>query len=98
MRDDSVWKLIIREDAGDDELYHLEDDPEELHNRLSEMPEVADELRQSGMKKLEENSAGLRSRIKTTIVRRKLRALNDPGSNAPADPVEAQLKTLGYID
>ncbi|WP_425613364.1 sulfatase [Anatilimnocola sp. NA78] len=40
------WKLIFRLEAGTRELYHLQEDPGELHNRAADDSPTADELQE----------------------------------------------------
>ena len=98
VRNGGPWKLIVRENAGEDELYDLDEDPEEVRNRLREEADMADSLRRDCMARLGEDEKGIRRKIKTAIIRNKLRVLGENTKKSPRDPVEDQLKTLGYID
>jgi len=63
------WKYIYAED-GQDELYHLEDDPKETQNVIDAQPDIATELRAKIMAHIEfedRNTPGERELIKEKI-------------------------------
>jgi arylsulfatase A-like enzyme len=68
------WKYIYNE-RGQDELYHLEDDPKETQNMIDAQPDIATELRAKIMAHIEfedRSTPGERELIKAKI--RKLKA------------------------
>jgi arylsulfatase A-like enzyme len=68
------WKYIYNE-RGQDELYHLEDDPKETQNMIDAQPDIATELRAKIMAHIEfegKSTPGERESIKAKI--RKLKA------------------------
>ena len=80
------WKLIYYEDdRRPAELFHVGDDPQELHSVLQQHPEIAESLR-ADYARLQERSARLARRFKITEDSRRL--------NPKA---ERDLRALGYI-
>ena len=79
------WKLIYYEDRRPAELFHVGDDPQELHSVLQQHPEIAESLR-ADYARLQERSARLARRFKITEDSRRL--------NPKA---ERELRALGYI-
>jgi len=46
------WKYIFMANGGREQLFNVEEDPDELTNRLGDEPRVADRLRQSAIREL----------------------------------------------
>lgn len=82
------WKLVVR--AGESEtleLYHLDDDPGELHDLADERPDIVEELRRSA-----------EAEFVARAGRRLGRPLDDSGQAAQLGEEELErLRTLGYL-
>lgn len=87
------WKLIIRKDPADDELYRPLEDPCELKNRITEFPAVVRRLRNTYTETTGVPESSSRAKFQTRIIRTTLMQ----EGHAEEDALTEQLKKLGYV-
>ncbi|HPQ41843.1 MAG TPA: hypothetical protein PLV45_15860, partial [bacterium] len=93
-REDTEWKLILREDAGRDELYRLSGDPEETRNVAGEYPEKAAALREALSRFTGIPEVEIRRGREQRQIPILLRAEDETGRE---DVLMDQLRKLGYV-
>jgi arylsulfatase A-like enzyme len=93
VRDRGVWKLILRTDPAEDELYQTDADPEEIRNVIQAHHEERDRLREMYIRKTGQEDDQIRQVLTTRIIKRTLQHENA----ATEDLLTDQLKTLGYL-
>ncbi len=91
------WKLIVRKHASDDELYHLSVDPDETNNVIGEHPDIVWKMKEQYFSRTGARGDALRKRLRFSVISRRIFDQRHP-PEPNDDRLNAQLKTLGYIN